>query len=201
MWKNISSIVKILRDAGWHENRNLNPALSIPSQFTPFPRALEVLAEFGGLRFGSCGAGIECATSDVYFEPNKARHLVSQLRSFEGILLTRLAPLGELDGGHAYLIIDEEGRMYVLSAMSLDLLPLASTFSEGLEFLLLGKRLSREQIEAIWPESTVAGARALYKITYNKWGKPAFKPRNEEKVDVLRADKVSVSHAALQHPE
>jgi SUKH-3 immunity protein len=172
-----SAIVNVLREAGWQENRNVTHALALPSQFALFPRAQEVLAEFGGLRFGSCGAGIECGTSDVYIDPCMATHMISELQSYEKILQTKLFALGEVDGGHGYLIIDEEGRTYILSAMSLDLGPLAATFSQCLEFLLLGKRLSRQQIEATWPETTASGSRALYAITYNKWGWPAFRPK------------------------
>ena len=89
---------------------------------------------------------------------------------------TRLFPLGEVYGGDGYLMIDEKGRIYILSDVSPDLWPLSSTFSEGIEFLLLGKRPSRQQIESTWPETTASGSRAVYAITYNKWGKPSFKP-------------------------
>jgi hypothetical protein len=50
-----SSIIDVLKKAGWYEGRDVANALILPSQFTIFPKAHKVLAEFGGLRFGSRG--------------------------------------------------------------------------------------------------------------------------------------------------
>ena len=138
-------VLDILRRAGWFDGRRV---AVVPSPgIRLFPKAHEVLAEFGGLRMGKCGAGMECATSDVQIEPGLATHLTSELHEAERSLNTRLFPLGEVHRGHGYLIIDEYGRTYLLSDK---LSPFAPTFSRCLELLLLGKKANAAELEAAW---------------------------------------------------
>lgn len=165
---------KILIDAGWHDKRNVTHALEISSEFTLFPRAREVLAEFGGLRFGSNGPGIECARLEAYINPSIANHTGPIIKKYENILNTRLFPLGGFGDSDGYLIIDEEGRIYALPIVSYKLVPLAPTFFEALEFLLLGKKLTPRQIEAIWLQPSASGSIPPYTVTYTKWCIPSF---------------------------
>jgi len=152
MFKDLSADVDdLLREAGWYEERHVTHTLTLPPEFSVFPRAREVLDEFWGLHFGSPGPGVDCAKNDVKIDPRLASHLASRLQGYGKVLQTRLFPLGEVHGGHAYVIIDEQGRMYVLSAMSDQFFPLAPNFSRCLELVLLGKRISRAEIEAAWP--------------------------------------------------
>jgi hypothetical protein len=83
-----SAVLEILRRAGWHEGRNVT-AIVPPPQFSLFPCAQDVLAEFGGLHIGECGAGVDCATSDVNLDPHLATHLTTELKEFESSLNTR----------------------------------------------------------------------------------------------------------------
>jgi hypothetical protein len=138
-------VLDILRRAGWFEGRNI--AVAPPPQFFLFPKANDVLAEFGGLHIGQCGSGIECATSDVQIEPSLATHLSSELNGAEQSLNVRLFPLGEVHRGHGYLIIDEYGRTYLLSD---ELSPFAPTFVRSLELLLLGMKANSAELEGAW---------------------------------------------------
>lgn len=168
------SVARVLEEAGWHESRNVIHSPELPSESNLFQFAKEVLSEFGGLRIGASGEGIDCAKSEIIIDPKYLTYFNSELKEFESILQTRLVPVGELDGGHGYLVIDEEGRTYILSAMSHTLGPLAPTFSHCLELLILGKRLNRQQIEASWIDTANSGFINRYKINYNKYGKPYF---------------------------
>ncbi len=109
------AIAEILERAGWYEGRDVPIPLSAPDGLTLFPIAEAVLRQFGGLRFGECGAGVDFATSDVVIDPGLAVHLKSELDEYGRPLGTRLFPLGEVHRGHGYLVIDEQGRTYLLS--------------------------------------------------------------------------------------
>lgn len=134
-----TAVTAILERAGWHEGRDVPLPLLAPGGPTLFPVAEAVLREFGGLRFGHCGAGVDFATSDVVIDPGLAVHLKAELDGYGRPLGTRLFPLGEVHRGHGYLVIDEQGRAYLLSD---ELSPLAASFSQALESLLLGVRVA-----------------------------------------------------------
>jgi hypothetical protein len=127
------SVLELLRKAGWFEGREV--PISLPVELQPFATARRVLIEFGGLHIGYCGAGVDCATSDVEIDPTLAMHVLPELRAYERSINRRLFPLGEVHLGHGFLIIDELGRTYLLSD---ELSPLAPMFAECLELLLLG---------------------------------------------------------------
>jgi hypothetical protein len=140
-------VADVLRKSGWFAGRDVSQSFFSPPEFALFPEAEEVLKEFGGLRLGSCGAGVDFATSDVVIDPGLATHLKEELKGYEHSVKAKLFPLGEVHRGHGYLVIDEQGRVYLLSD---ELAPFASTFSRSLEMLLLGKNAKPEEIEAAW---------------------------------------------------
>jgi len=133
-------LLKILRKGGWFEGRYVSPALISPPELELFPKAQEVLSEFGGLHVGECGPGIDWATSDVEIAPRLGAHLAPELKEFEMSLGVRFFPLGEVHRSQGYLVIDDNGKTYLLND---ELMPLAPSFAEGLERLLLGKRPPR----------------------------------------------------------
>jgi SUKH-3 immunity protein len=130
-------VLDILRAAGWFEGRNARGIDAAGSDQTLFPKAKESLMEFGGLHIGTCGPGMELATSDVEIDPKLTAHLTPELTEFEKKVGTRLYALGEVHRGHGYLVIDQEGRIYLLSD---ELTPYTTTLSQALECLLLGKK-------------------------------------------------------------
>ena len=129
-----SIVAAILARAGWYQGRDVPLPLFAPDGLTLFPVAEAVLREFG-----ECGPGVDFATSDVVIDPGVAVHLKSELDEYGRPLGTRLFPLGEVHRGHGYLVIDEQGRTYLLSD---ELSPLAASFSQALESLLLGVRVA-----------------------------------------------------------
>lgn len=136
-----------LKAAGWFEGRRVDLDKSSLGALSLFNKAEDVLNEFGGLHFGNCGPGIDCATSDVKIDPSVAVHLAPELRTYASARSTRLFPLGEVHRGHGYLVIDEAGNIYLLSDV---LEPFAPTFPQSLELLLLGRKPSpgTQQISA-----------------------------------------------------
>ena len=127
----------ILRKTGWFEGRKVAQAVPTLINLELFPKAQEVLSEFGGLHIGDCGPGVDCATSDVNISPDLCVHLAQELKERSKGIGRKLFPLGDVHRGNGYLVIDEDGKTYLLS----DALVLhAQTFTESLEALVLGKR-------------------------------------------------------------
>ena len=139
------SVEAILHAAGWYPGRKVDALSGIVSPFTLFSAAEEVLTEFGGLHFGSCGPGTDCAASDVEIRADFTNHLAPELIRYEQSLNTRLFPIGFFQHGHGYLIIDSDGSIYVLSAMSGEFRPFAPNFSEALESLLFGVKIAPKE--------------------------------------------------------
>ncbi len=56
-----SDIMKMLHRAGWQPGRDVLETIQFPPGFHLFPAAAHVLAEFGNLRIGYHGPGIDMA--------------------------------------------------------------------------------------------------------------------------------------------
>jgi hypothetical protein len=97
-----------------------------------------VLAKFGGLTVGRCGAGAECATSDIHF--GAVGPADPDIRIWNALLGTTLIGVAEVHHGHGELYVDSSGRYYGLSGVHDAFCFEGSTFSEAVEGLLLGRR-------------------------------------------------------------
>ena len=128
-------VLQLLKEAGWFEGRNIVISEDAQVNLQPFAAAVSVLSEFGGLHIGHCGAGIECATSDVEIDPALTTHLSPDLREYERTWNTKLFALGDFQHSHGYLIIDSDGKAYLMND-TLDYF--AVSFDQALEKLLLG---------------------------------------------------------------
>ena len=128
---------EVLRTCGWFEGRNVEGSLALPGDFRIFPAASSVLAEFGGLRGGHVGPGIDTATSDFDLRPSLAWGESDRFQGFEEQLGVRLYPLGEAHHSHVFLAIADGGQTFLVMD---DVFPLGSDFHSGLENLILGKR-------------------------------------------------------------
>lgn len=128
---------RMLIEAGWHPDRDEQGTLELPADFEIFPAALQVLKEFGMLRVGTGGTGIDRARSTLYLNPRLADGESDRFEPFESQIGDRLYPLGEVDGGYGFLAIDRRGRVFWI----MDFVQfVAEKFDESLEVLLLGKR-------------------------------------------------------------
>jgi hypothetical protein len=98
--------------AGWFPGRDVDFIIKgITREYSLFEKAELVLREFGGLKIGVNGRGRECATSKIEFDPELGTGLAEAtgLTNDDG---KKIYLLGEVDDGHAYLIIDEDGAVY-----------------------------------------------------------------------------------------
>jgi hypothetical protein len=128
-------IADALRAAGWFPKRSVDIATIEHLGANLFPVARTVLQEFLGLHIGTCGPGKECATSDIRIDPLSAVHVIEELPKYEQRCGARLFPLGEVHRGHGFVVIDEDGRIYLLDD---DLMPYAQSFWSALEKLVKG---------------------------------------------------------------
>ena len=107
----------ILCAAGWFDGRKVSlDQIPLPEEYSLFPKAEEVVLEFGGLHFGESRRGVNCAASDVEIMPLAGGGLGSHIKRYEPVIQTRLYPLGHLQGRHCLLIIDELGRIYLINS-------------------------------------------------------------------------------------
>ncbi len=125
----------MLREAGWFEGRDVFSQLTFPPDFERLSAADNVLREFGGLKVGQCGRGIDCARSDFEIDPLLGSHLGVELAAVSKKIGLRLYPLGGC--GHAELFMDERGGVYMWFG---EFKKLADSFDDAVERLLLGKR-------------------------------------------------------------
>ncbi len=135
-------VVAILSSGGWFEGRRVD----LPEYARlAFPKARAVLEEFYGLTVGNAQPGIHIARVKVQFEPHVsfAKACVGEA---ERKLKTRLYCIGEMDGGHGTLFIEENGAIDFLEMVSCDWYRLGPTIEIALEHLLLGLKTSEEPL-------------------------------------------------------
>jgi hypothetical protein len=97
-----------------------------------------VLAQFSGLTVGRCGAGEECARSDIRFCPVGPSE--PEISTWSGLLGTALIGIAEYHHAHGELYIDSQGRVFSLSLIHDAFSFEGDTFDEAVERLLLGRR-------------------------------------------------------------
>jgi hypothetical protein len=110
-----------LRAAGWHPERRETAkveawriALESPEGFCMSAAARAALEELGGLRAAARGPGLECARGSFVLDPELAWGEEDRFGGFSRPLAGGMFPLGEVDGGHAFLGIDEAGVVYTV---------------------------------------------------------------------------------------
>ena len=99
-----------LERAGWYAGRAV-PLSLLPDDYLLFPRAREALTELYGLRVGRSGRGIDCATSDIWFEPEYGAGVLEENEhtTHDSQLLY---PLAAVSHRHALWFISERGHVY-----------------------------------------------------------------------------------------
>ena len=126
--------------AGWYEGREVFNKVKIPEGFKLFPAAIKVLREFGNLHIGECGKGKDCAKSDVRVDPSWEEGLELLLEPYSVEFGFKLLLIGRFHHEHSHLVLDEFGRVYALDD---EFDPLATSFDQALEVLLLGIDFTR----------------------------------------------------------
>jgi hypothetical protein len=110
---------------------------NLPANFERFPASDKVLDEFGGIRVGVSGSGVEVGTTDFELDPMACVHLGEEMSFLQKKLELNLYPLGEAGNGHGYLMVDEHGGVYILFD---GIQKVAHSFDDAVERLLLGRK-------------------------------------------------------------
>ena len=130
--------------SGWRRSRNVWDKLKLPPSLTVFPKAKEILAEYGGLRFGD---------SD-YFEhldPYTGEEVADLIKQFEQKLEKRFYPVGIIAGqDEEYILVDEKGVVFLLSddGKTAWLKPWVSSFDRAI-ILICGRMSSLNDEEGL----------------------------------------------------
>lgn len=132
----------ILRKAGWYPNRNVSEIvvtwkaeLLKTDKKEMFPEAEKILLEFGGLNIKR-NINDKRYSLDYSINPSLAAYESDRFDSFEKELKINLFPLGEAGGGHGFVAVGEDGKIYLLM---MNIWFVAYSFDEALENLTLGK--------------------------------------------------------------
>jgi len=99
--------------------------------------AENALTEFGDLRASADGPGIECAQGSFYLNPEFADEIDEEERAqYRHSVIGELFPLGERDGGHGSLFVDDAGRVYFLFD---ELELMGDCIEDALDAILVGR--------------------------------------------------------------
>ena len=110
----------VLRESGWFPNRNVpelvlkwKTELQRTDSKEMFTEAEKILLEFGGLRIKE-KANIRDSKANLDLNPSLLIGEGDRLEEFEKRLVTSLYPLGEAEGGHLFLAVSQNGKVYLL---------------------------------------------------------------------------------------
>ncbi|CAL9611208.1 hypothetical protein SUDANB58_05639 [Streptomyces sp. enrichment culture] len=92
------------------------------------------LQEFGGLTVNVSGPGVSCARTPFALDPELAWGEDDRFAEWGESIGYRPFPLGELDNGRFFLVIDEVGVIYLVETWVADFGPMP----QALENLVLG---------------------------------------------------------------
>ncbi|MFD9565095.1 SUKH-3 domain-containing protein [Streptomyces sp. NPDC059994] len=128
----------VLRGAGWYPGRSVDTtAWRVRLEADGFrihAAAEEFLREFGGLMTAGGGSGITRAREPFELDPLLALGEDDRFGEWGEEIARCLFPLGELDHGHAFLGMDEQGELYVVA----DWLARFGRMPQAMENLVLG---------------------------------------------------------------
>jgi hypothetical protein len=129
-----SAIEPEFRKSGWFPGRSVALTQAAPENHP----AGSILGAFSGLVVGSTGAGEECASSDIKFGVPPEED--EDIGAWQDLLKTRFVGLGEAHHGHEQLWLDDKERLFSSGLVAPLVVFLGSSFAEGIEKLLRGRR-------------------------------------------------------------
>lgn len=130
------SLLSLFLAAGWPTTCT-EP---LPGFVPPAHPAAALLEQLAGLKVGTCGAGEECATSDVEFGTFEHLHGSEELIEWQQRLGRTLVSIAEIHHGHGALLMDEQGYCYVLSLIHDGFWIQGQTFVKAMETLIFGRK-------------------------------------------------------------
>lgn len=146
-------VVRVLSEAGWSPGRRTDAEAAMAVDIVreqvgrhgertePFPAAMAVLAEFGGVYVIQDGAGTDLARRPFAIDPTEVAATTETLADVGKHLRSRLFPIG-MEGDHdSILAIDETGRVYAIDHTGIWLL--GDTMDAALITLVTGTQPQR----------------------------------------------------------
>jgi hypothetical protein len=132
-------VENILIQSGWYYERkekllvsNWKSQLLATDNLYMFPKAEEILLEFGGIKIEE-----RENYSKQSFEINPTRVIYEgdRILEYADLLKINLYPLGESFGGYYFLVVSEDGRIYWLMD---GIFIMGNNFDEALTKMILG---------------------------------------------------------------
>lgn len=144
-------VVKVLKQSGWRSADDRSGLIAqweetLREEFVLFPAARRVLEQFGGIEVRQTGPGEECAKSSFRVDPSLAWGEGDRFQMFSQKLGTVLYPLGDIDGGHAFLAVGDNGQVFAL----MDVVSLVgASITDALERLVRGRRFTHVMADEV----------------------------------------------------
>ncbi|UZJ58489.1 SUKH-3 domain-containing protein [Pseudomonas sp. KU26590] len=134
------SLSPLFLAAGWPSTSTVPLPRYVPHDHP----AAALLKQLAGVQVGICGAGEECATSDVAFGTFEHLHESEDFLEWEQRLGTTLVSIAEVHHGHGALLIDEKGCCYLLSLIHDGLWIQGLGFVQAMENLIFGRKTGEQ---------------------------------------------------------
>ena len=123
--------------AGWP----VTHTVLLPDFVPPEHPATALLKQLAGLQVGTCDTGEECATSDMVIGTYEHLHGDEDFLAWQQRLGSTLVSIAEIHHGHGALLMDEQGRCYLLSIVHDALWLQGQTFVQAVETLVFGRKV------------------------------------------------------------
>ena len=130
------SVLPLFRAAGWPSLTEKSSEDTVP---TDHPAA-SILLELNGLAVGDCGAGDECARSDIVFGRDERLEQDDVVLEWQSLLATTLICVGEVHHFHGALFMDSSGACYQSSLIHEAFSFEGASFGVAVERILLGRK-------------------------------------------------------------
>jgi hypothetical protein len=108
-----------------------------PEDFRIFPAAEAALRRFAGLEVKQRGPGVAMPREDFSIDPALAFGEMDRFRDHSDIIGLPLYPLGECGGGHYFLAIATDGRVFALMD---GIVLIGGSIDEAVHNLIVGQR-------------------------------------------------------------
>ena len=92
------------------------------------------------MKVGECGAGEQCARSDIVFGRNEQLEQDDVVQEWQSLLATTFVCIGEVHHSHAVLFIDSSGACYQSSLIHEAFSFEGPSFEVAVERILLGRK-------------------------------------------------------------
>ena len=143
--------MQTMNNLGWKPGRQVSheelarwtTSLAQTDGFELSDAARRVLSGFGGLRFQKrTREGIDFSPLSFDLNPLLATGERDRIIAYEESLGHPLYPLGEVEGGHAFIVMDDEGAVYLIMDKCTKV---ADDIYMALQSLIEGRRMDLER--------------------------------------------------------